>query len=277
MDLSIIIVSWNVKDKLAKNLAALFASDFSGSMEVFVVDNASIDGSADMVSRDFPQVKLVANTENLGFSRANNIATKQASGNFILLLNPDMQVEPDTLTRSLAWAQANSQAVVSGCRLVDASGQTIKQVRRFPKLFDQLLVALKLPHVLPALLNSYLAIDFDYDREARVDSLRGAFFMINRARYQEISGQALPLLDERYFVWFEEVDFCRQVYLQGGEVWYSPAARCLDYVGASFKQLPRTKSQKYFSDSMIKYFEKWHHPLEAAILRLVWRLVHLVI
>ena len=277
MDLSVIIVSWNVREKLVRNLAALFASDFSGTFEVFVVDNDSDDGSADVVRRDFPQVKLLANQENLGFSRANNLAIRQAAGRFILLLNPDMQVEADTLKRALSWAEANPQAVVSGCRLVNERGETIRQVRRFPRLLDQLLVVSKLPHLFPFLLNNYLAVKFNYDQPARVDSLRGAFFLINRERFAAVSGRPRPLLDERYFVWFEEIDFCRQIYGWGGEVWYSPAARCLDYVGASFKQLPRSKSQQYFRDSMVQYFEKWHRPWEAAVLRLAWRLVRLFV
>ena len=277
MDLSVIIVSWNVKDKLYSNLSAVFSSLGIGSFEVFVVDNASTDGSADMVHQEFPQVRLIANQENLGFARANNLALKQASGEFILLLNPDMLPAADTLSKSLIWARSNPQAVVSGCRLISPDGQIIEQVRRFPHLFDQLLITLKLPHVFPVLLNSYLNKGFDYNKAAKVDSLRGAFFLINRVRYKEISGQDVPQLDERYFVWFEEVDFCRQIYRQGGEVWYCPEASCLDYVGASFKQLPRGQGQDYFSDSMIKYFAKWHKPWETATLRVAWRLVRLFI
>lgn len=277
MDLSIVIVSWNVKDKLYNNLSAIFSSRGVYSFEVFVVDNASTDGSADMVRQEFPQVRLIANQENIGFARANNLALKQATGEFILLLNPDMLPGVDTFTEALIWARFNPQAVVSGCRLVGPDGQTIEQVRRFPRLSDQLFITLKLPHVFPALLNSYLNKGFDYNRAAKVDSLRGAFFLINRARYKEISGQDVPQLDERYFVWFEEVDFCRQIYKQGGEVWYCPNASCLDYVGASFKQLPLGQGQNYFSDSMIKYFAKWHKPWEASILRAAWRLVRLFI
>ena len=97
MDLSIIIVSWKVKEKLRANLQALFASQGDFSYEVFVVDNNSDDGSVDMIKDEFPRVKLIANTENVGFAKANNHAIKLASGDYILLLNPDMLVNPDTL------------------------------------------------------------------------------------------------------------------------------------------------------------------------------------
>ncbi|NCT54813.1 glycosyltransferase family 2 protein [Candidatus Falkowbacteria bacterium] len=273
MDLSIIIVSWNVKEKLRANLQALLASKTDFSFEVFVVDNNSGDGSAEMVKEEFPKVKLIANTENLGFAKANNQAIKEAKGNFILLLNPDMQVYSDTLENSLNWAKKNQQAVVSGFKLVNEKNEIIKQVRKFPKLFDQLMIVLKVPHLVPSVLDSYLLPNFDYEKEAKIDSIRGAFFLINKESYKKISGQDKPLLDERYFIWFEEVDFCKEVYRLGGEVWYSPSAKCLDYVGASFSQVKLGQTQRYFCDSMLRYFKKWEPKADYFTLKLAWRLV----
>ncbi len=277
MDLSIIIVSWKVKEKLQANLSALFNSQGDFSYEVFVVDNNSQDGTVEMVKTEFPQVKLIANTENLGFARANNQAIKQCASDYILLLNPDMLVNPDTLSKSLAWAKNNQQATVSSFRLVNEKGETIKHVRRFPSLFDQLMVILKIPHFLPLVLNRYLYSNFNYDSESRVDSVRGAFFLINKKVWREISGHELPLLDERYFIWFEEVDFCKQVYQNSGEVWYSPAATCLDYVGASFGQVKINTKQKYFEESMIKYFKKWQEKYQVIILQTAWNLTNFLL
>ncbi|MFA7365391.1 MAG: glycosyltransferase, partial [Patescibacteria group bacterium] len=178
MDLSIIIVSYNVKEKLRENLRNLFQSEGDFSFEVFVVDNDSRDGSAKMVEEEFPQVKLIKNKENLGFSKANNIAIKESKGNFILLLNPDMQVFPDTLKKSLEFAKNNSQAIVSSCCLVDEKNIVIKHIRLFPKLFDQLMIVLKIPHIFPSVLNNYLKPNFDYSKSQKVDSVRGSFFMI---------------------------------------------------------------------------------------------------
>jgi hypothetical protein len=277
MDLSIIIVSWNVKDKLRENLLALQSSIFPGKkMEIFVVDNASADGSAAMVAAEFPQIRLIANQENLGFSKANNQAIELATGRFILLLNPDMRVYPDTLDKALSWAENNPQATVSGCHLVDEKGLDIKQVRRFPGFFDQLAVVLKLPHIFPGITSSYLLPNFDYSQAASVDSIRGAFFLINTVSWKKISSKK-PFLDERYFIWFEEVDFCRQVYQLGGEVWYSPAANCLDYVGASFKQIKRRRGQDYFSDSMLKYFAKWEKAWQVRCLAIAWRFIKIFV
>jgi hypothetical protein len=277
MMLSIIIVSWNVKEKLRKNLEALYKSEGDFSFEVFVVDNNSGDGSAEMVRMEFPNVRLIANSENLGFAKANNQAMLKSQGEFILLLNPDMQVFPDTLKSMLGWVQNNESAVVSSCRLIDEKGGDIKLVRRFPRLCDQLMIILKIPHILPMVLNKYLMANFNYEKAAVVDSIRGAFFLINKFKYQRITGNNLPLLDERYFLWFEEVDLCRQIKVAGGEIWYAPAARCLDYVGASFSQVKRGQTQKYFRDSMLKYFKKWESRWQYYILKSAWSLVTLIV
>ncbi len=265
MDLSVIIVSWNVREKLRENLKAIFQSGGDLNFEVFVVDNNSKDGSADMVRREFPQVTLIANTENLGFAKANNQAIKKSKGKFILLLNPDMKVFQDTLVNMVAWMEENKRASVAGCRLIGENGETIKHIRRFPRLWDQLAIVLKLPHLFPGILNKYLRADFDYERAAKVDSIRGGFFMIRKETIEKIG-----MLDERYFVWFEEVDYCRRVKEAGGEVWYAPAARCVDFVGQSFSLIKRVTAQRYFRDSMLKYFEKWHPSWQGQILRTAW-------
>jgi GT2 family glycosyltransferase len=274
MDLSIIIVSWNVKEKLRENLSELFKSIGDAGFEVFVVDNASSDGSAEMVKNEFPQAKLIENNDNLGFGKANNQAIKEAKGNFILFLNPDMRVLPDTIKNMHAWMEANPQAAVAGCRLVDEQGRTVDHVRKFPNLFDQLMITLKIPHVIPNILDDYLLPKFDYEKAQKVDSIRGAFFMINRSAIENIKqgreGLTIPFFDERYFIWFEEVDYCKQIRQAGGEVWFTPAAECVDYVGQSFSRLTTAKKQSYIRESMLKYFKKWHPAIEYYILLASW-------
>jgi len=277
MDLSIVIVSWNVLEKLRSNLRALFKSQGAFKFEVIVIDNNSQDGSASMVKKEFPQVVLIENSENLGFSKANNQGIKIAQGRYILLLNPDMQVYSDTLDTTLFFVQENQNITVVGCKLENERGDIVKQVRRFPKFIDQLLIVLKVPHIFPAVLNNYLCAGFNYEVSAKVDSVRGAFFLINKDNFQKISGNEKPFLDERYFIWFEEVDFCREVYKLGGEVWYFSGAKCLDYVGASFSQVKLSKKQKYVSDSMLKYFKKWGKNWEYIILKIVWKLVRIFV
>jgi GT2 family glycosyltransferase len=254
-----------VRDKLRDNLTALFQSEGDANFEIFVVDNNSCDGTVEMIKNDFPQVELIANKENLGFAKANNQAIKQAKGDFVLLLNPDMKVFPSTLISMVKWMKENSGAWVAGCNLVDEKGETIKHVRRFPTVWDQLAIILKFPHLFPSILKKYIREDFDYTKQAKVDSIRGGFFMIRNDIFKKIG-----LLDERYFVWFEEVDFCREVYKNKGEVWYTPAAKCVDYVGQSFKQLPVGKKQLYFRNSQLAYFKKWHPIWQFLILKIAW-------
>lgn len=265
MGISIIIVSYNVKNKLRENLQALFSYNKNLDCEVFVVDNNSADGSTAMIISEFPQVKLIANSENLGFAKANNQALQAARGDYLLLLNPDMKILPDTLDNMVDWMRRNEQAWVAGCKLVDKTGAIIKHVRRFPGFLDQIAIIFKLPHLFPAILDNYIINHFDYLNDSKVDSVRGGFFFIRKKAIEKVG-----LLDERFFVWFEEVDYCRRVYQMGGEVWYTPAAKCIDYVGQSFIQVPRIRTQQYFRDSMLKYFYKWHPVWQYYLLKAAW-------
>ncbi len=265
MKLSIIIVSWNVKEKLQENLKAIFQSKTSFDFDVFVVDNNSSDGSVEMVENSFPEVRLIKNKENFGFAKANNHAILQTNSDFVLLLNPDMKLFSDTLGNMLKWMEKNEQVSVAGCKLVDEKGSLVKQIRRFPQLFDQLMIVLKVPHVFSFVVNKYLQVDFNYEKEAQVDSIRGAFFLMRRSIIEKLKG-----LDERYFVWFEEVDYCRQVKNIGEQVWYTPTAKCVDYVGQSFNQVKKGQTQNYFMSSQLKYFKKWHTKFEYYLLRLAW-------
>ncbi len=270
MDLSIIIVSWQAKEKLKKNLESIYGNKHNFSYEVFVVDNNSSDGSREMIENEFPQVKLIANEENLGFSKACNQAIKESMGDNILLLNPDMYLLKDTLEKSLQIAQKNPEITVFGIKLVDEKGKVVLQARRFPKLFDQLMIVLKIHHIFPKILNNYLNKNFNYNRQAIVDSIRGSYFFINKNSWQKISQKDLPLLDERYFLWFEEVDFCRQVYENNGKVGYFPDVKAVDSVGFSFSQVNTRKKQEYFRDSMLTYFKKWHSGFSYYVLKIAW-------
>lgn len=275
MDLSIIIVSWNVKDKLEKCLSHLFLSQTNFSFEIFVVDNGSSDDSAEMVAKDFPEARLIRNDGNCGFAKASNQAFRESSGEFILLLNPDNFVFPATLDDWLHWLKIKRSVSLSGCRLLDKNNNDIKgQVRRFPNLFNQLAVVLKLPYLFPGILNRYLRVKFNYNAPAQVETVRGSAMMIRREALENVLPYAQfkqgQLLDERYFVWFEDVDICRAFKEAGEEVWYTSAARCYDLVGQSFRQLPRLKAQKMFRASMLAYFRKWKPFWQCAILWLAW-------
>jgi GT2 family glycosyltransferase len=277
MDLSIIVVSWDVKDKLNKCLGHLFLSQTNFSFEIIVVDNGSHDGTVEMVQAEYPEVKLIANDGNLGFSRAVNQAYRISTGDIIFLLNPDNFVFPLTIDDMMHWLNLNHQAAIAGCRLVDRDSNNIGgQVRKFPGFFDQLAIILKWPYIFPGIIDRYLCSNFDYNQPSPVDSVRGSAMFIRRAVLESVLPyerfQSGELLDERFFIWFEDVDLCKTFKEAELEVWYTPAARCFDMIGQSFTQLPRMKAQALFRDSMLKYFKKWKPVWQFAIIWIAWPL-----
>ncbi|MDO8667790.1 MAG: glycosyltransferase family 2 protein [bacterium] len=268
MDLSIVIVSWNVKNLVRENLNAIIANSRGIEYEIFVVDNDSKDDTAQMIKTEFAsrnEIKLIANNYNAGFSKANNQAIKLSRGRYVLLLNPDMRVMPGTLEKMIKWLDEHKQAGVGGCHLIKESGETVPQIRHFPGALNQLAIVLKLPHLFPSVLDGYLQKDFDYEKDSAVESIRGSFFMIRREVLEKVGW-----LDERYFIWFEEVDYCRRVRVAGWEIMYAADIKCVDYVGRSFSQVKRDKTQEYFRDSMLKYFKKWQPIWQYYILKIFW-------
>jgi hypothetical protein len=223
--------------------------------EEFVVDNASTDGTADLIAEKHPHVKLIRNQKNFGFGVPNNTAAKLSSGEFLLFLNPDMRVEAGSLDKMVNWMHTHSDVGLASCRLVDENGilNADAQPRRFPGVFDQLAVILKLPHVFPSILDYYMFKCFDADKEQEVDSVRGSFMMMRRDVFEKL-GWAF---DPRYFIWFEDVDTCREVKRLGYKVMHTPVISCVDYIGQSFNQRTTLWKQKYFTKSMLQYFQKW--------------------
>lgn len=282
-DLAVIIASWNVKDVVLENLRFLFASDPMPALDVFLVDNASSDGTVEAVAAAFPSVMIIANKTNNGFAKACNQGIESAkrkaqsvksdsnsdyalhstlyTSPHILLLNPDMRVEKDALAKTVAYLDSHPDVGVVGAQLLSAQGKPMYHMRRFPTVKDQLAVILKLPHIFPRLMHRYHAKDLDTSLEQEVDSVRGSYFAINRTSLEKVG-----TLDERFYLWFEEVDYCKRVKLAGLKVMYVPSIRATDLVGKSFAQRGMFWKQKLFTKSMIRYFEKWHPSWEVWML-----------
>jgi GT2 family glycosyltransferase len=264
MDLSIIIVSWNVRDLLEKCLSSIFnnvhninyacpagAKRICG--EVFVVDNASADHTAEMVLQKFPQVNLIRSAKNLGFAGGNNLAIREAKGKYILLLNPDTEILDGAAEKMIEFMETRPDAGISGCQILNPDKTLQPSVRRFPNIIDQLLIFLKFTHFLPNIgpLKRYFAADFDYTRPSEVDQIMGAFFMVRREVFDKIG-----LLDEKFYLWFEEVDFCRRAKNSGYKIMYNPGAQIIHYGGESFKQRMTLTKQWIFFKSAMHYFLK---------------------
>lgn len=255
MELSVVILNWKVKELLRQCLISVYRETSDVDFEVIVVDNDSRDGSAEMVMKEFPQAKLIVNNRNLGFAAGNNAGIEVATGEFVLLLNPDTELMDNAFGTMVRIMRANSDVAVLGPTLLNADRSLQPSVRRFPTPLSQALVMLKLHHVFPRLkpVMRYFADGFDYLAVAKVDQVMGAAFMVRRSAFER-----LGLLDERFFIWFEEVDFCKRVVDAGFGVMYTPEACVIHHGGESFGQVFGPKKQRYFNDSLLKYIRKHH-------------------
>jgi len=260
--LSILIVSWNVRDLLRDCLRSIERGRGDLEIEVIVVDSASADGSAAMVVAEFPWVTLLPQSENVGFPRGNNIALARARGDFLLLLNPDTVVLDDALPVLVDYLRSHPDAGAVGPQLLNPDGSVQSSRRRFPTLATGFLESTWLEGLTPGVLRRYYALDLPDDQTAGVDWLVGACIMVRRAVYERVGG-----LDEGYFMYSEELDWCRRIVADGWRVVYHPAARVVHHVGKSSEQAV-TARHINFQRAKLRYFRKYHGRVAAGVLRL---------
>ncbi len=255
MDLSIITVTWKSEKIIAEQIASVISACGGLDCEQIVVDNGSKDKTIEIVEKDFSEIKLIKNRDNKGFAKANNQGVEIATGKYILFLNPDMRLDVGSLERLVRWFEDKKDVGIASCKLVDKKGEFNLDTapRRFPKVWEQILVLLKVPHFLPMFLNQYLMRDFNPEVEQEVDSVRGSFMLVRRELIEKLGWG----FDPRYFIWWEDVDLCREAKKHGFKVMYTPMISCVDYVGQSFKKQKNFWKQKNFTKSMLKYFQKW--------------------
>lgn len=271
MKLSIVIVNYNVKYFLEQCLHSVEKAMTSIDAEVFVVDNNSVDGSNEMVKSKFPWVKLLANNENVGFSRANNQAIKIATGDYVLLLNPDTVVEHDTLSQCVSFMDNHSDAGGLGIKMVDGKGKFLPESKRglptpevaFYKIFG-------LSKVFPKskLFGKYHLSYLDNDKVHEVEILSGAFMMLRKKTLDKIG-----LLDETFFMYGEDIDLSYRILKAGYKNYYLPEARIIHYKGESTKK----SSINYvfvFYNAMIIFARKHFSTKNARLFSL---LIHLAI
>ncbi len=253
IDISIIIVSWNVKNLLKHCLESIYKNQGNVKLEVIVIDNASKDGSAEMVKENFPEINLIANQENSGFGRANNQGLDKAKGRYILLLNPDTIILPGNFELALKRMEENLKIGILGAQTLNPDMSLQPSIRRFPKFLPIFLIFIKIAKFFPNLksLKNYFAVDFDYQKPQPVQQVAGSYMLVRKELIDEIG-----LFDENFFIWFEEVDLCRRTSLAGWEVYYDPEPKLIHYGGQSFKQEMTIRKQKLFFQSAWYYFRK---------------------
>lgn len=254
-DLSVIIVSMNCRGELAECLASVERARGALAVEVFVVDNASRDGSAAMVAADFPQVRLVANERNRGFAAANNQALALAGGRNVLFLNPDTVVRPGALETLVRTLDGDSGIGVCAPQLLGADGSIQESLRREPTYAALLhqYTPLRLLRIFKGAYRRYKMGDFDSRRAADVEIVMGAAFCVPARVLAKVG-----VLDERFFVYFEEMDFCRRVREAGLRVRFEPSAQITHIGGVS---AATATSNLFFCRSLFRYLRKHNGPV----------------
>ena len=260
--LSVIIVNWNVRDLLRECLRSLAAGREQLELEVIVVDSASADGSIAMLREEFPWVRLITCDENVGFPRGNNLGLAEARGDYLLLLNPDTVVVDDALTVLRDYLATHPAVGAVGPQLLNPDGSVQSSRRRFPTLATGFFESTWLQGLVPGVLRRYYALDLPDDATAEVDWLTGACVMVPRAVYERVGG-----LDEGYFMYSEELDWCRRIVAAGWKVVYHPPARVIHHVGQSSDQAV-TARHINFQRAKLRYYRKYHGRAAAGALRL---------
>jgi N-acetylglucosaminyl-diphospho-decaprenol L-rhamnosyltransferase len=268
-DVSIIIVSWNVADLLHTCLETVFASSLSFDeqtevdyrAEVIVVDSASSDHTLDVV-RDFPQVKLFAQDENVGFTRGNNIGFEQARGRYLFMLNPDTEVVGDAIAGMIAYMDAHAEVGILGPQTHNTDGSYQSTKRRFYNTRTLFTESTWLQSFAPKTwLDDFYAEDVAQDAIAPVDWVQGSALMARREVYEQIGG-----LDEGFVMYAEEMDWCTRAKNAGWQVVYWGAGIIVHHGGKSSEQIGAFK-HIHFQTSKIRYCRKHHGQMMAHFLR----------
>lgn len=245
VDLSVVIVSWNVKDLLRGCLQSIHDSLRGLRFEIFVVDNASDDGSPEMIHTEFPDVHLIANSENLGFGCANNQALQLCNGCYVLLINPDTIVPPGTIHRMINFMEQHSQAGLVGPELLGNSGRLlVNWVRWSPRHMAEFLV-----EELLSLGHDRTRIMFRHPRRVRI--LTGACWL---ARYKAMAD--IGFYDESLFMYAEEPDICTRMRDAGWEIWLLRDIHIVHYKKRSVQQRGRYWHLPLFARSMAAWLKK---------------------
>lgn len=247
MDLSIIIVTWNTAALLRRCLQSIAETVQGLACEVIVVDNASSDGTAAMLREAYPWVRLIANAENRGFGAANNQALRLMAGRYALLLNSDTVLTDSAVRVLFDFMERTPAAAMAGGQLLNADGSRQNSIAAFP---TPLTLLTNMPLLEALFPRRFPSKRHDYPGPIEVDSVIGACLMVRKSAIDRVG-----MLDERYFFFFEETDWARQMRAAGWKVFHVPAARIYHLQGQSIGRSVRSRIAFY--RSRYQYFEKW--------------------
>jgi GT2 family glycosyltransferase len=256
MNLSVIIVNWNTRDLLRECLKSVLKQTKGLDYEVLVVDNGSSDDSVRMIKKAFPWIKLMENRENLGFSKANNQAIRRARGEFILLLNSDTKIAENAFKKMVDFARANPQIGVLGPRLLNADGNSQASTAPFYFLGVAFL----------SLFGGDRFLRSSPQKAKKVDWVSGSCFLIRRELLDKVGG-----LDEQFFMYLEEMEFCYRAKKVGFETWFLPWARVYHLVRGSSPE-GKQKVIWWTYENFVYFYQKHFALWQVAVVKWLLRL-----
>ena len=250
IDLSVIIVSYNVEHFLHLCLESVYAATKNIQAEVIVIDNASADKSVDMVQKQFPTTRVISNVDNLGFGKANNQAAKLAKGRFLCILNPDTVVSQNTFEQFIKLHESNSNLGISGPQLTDGTGQFLRESKRgLPTIQAAIFKSLGLFKLSPSLFGQYYNLRLPQNQSGKTDVLVGAFMFLRKRLYDHLAG-----FDENFFMYGEDIDISHRSLKLGLTNFYLSEAKVIHFKGES---TPKNKAyEKRFFSAMFYYYSK---------------------
>jgi GT2 family glycosyltransferase len=270
MDLSVIVVNWNTKDFLLQCLGLIYQFVKGLEKEVIVVDNGSIDGSLVAARERFPETMFIENQINLGFAEANNQALSLSKGKYILLLNPDTRMKEGNIESLLSFMDSHPEAGIVGAQLLNADGSKQNSIANFPSLATELLNKSLLRWLFP---KTFPGKERDYSEPIEVDSVIGACMMVRREAVDQIG-----LLDEDYFLFLEETDWCYRMKKAGWKIFHAPQAEVYHFQGKSAETEKKKAKVEYYR-SRYHFFKKnrgnfqWFILLSGLMVRLLFELL----
>lgn len=252
-DLSIIIVNYKTKNLLEQCLNSIYSENYHFSYEVSVVDNDSEDSSIEMVKKKFPQVKLIENRNNLGFAAANNQALRRSNARYLLLINPDTVVLPDSLSVMMEFMDEHPEAGIAGCKLLNPDYSLQYSCRKFSNSATFFLRGIHLDSIFPnnTILRKYMMFDWDHNEVREVEWVLGSCMMVRRKAIEQVG-----MLDENFFLYFEDQDWCYRMWKHSWKTYYVPQAQMIHYYQRrSAKQFLNVLTWTHIK-SMLYFFKK---------------------
>lgn len=265
--LSVVVVNWNTRDLLRACLRSIFSTVKEVTFECIVIDNASSDGSADMVEKEFPRAILIRSKENLGFTKGYNLGLRQAKGDFLMIVNSDLELLPGSAVRMIDYLKEHPDVGMVGPKLISPDGTVQVNGQRFPTFIREVLGLTRLYR------NRFIRewhdmtlgpLRKDFNVDAEVDALAGACMTLPRAVVDKVG-----LLDERFFMYYEDVDWCYRVKQAGYKIWYLGDVGVIHVASQSAIRFGLPKANAVLFHSQYLYRRKHHGLLQAVVLRLL--------